>query len=176
MKTPPNPADLNDAEIERGMRSSRQLEDAPEHVIQRALAAWQPRRQVQTAPGLIERILAVLTFDSAGASPLAYGARSAGATTRQLLFSAQGHDIDLRVSPAAAAQADHWLLSGQVLGPQGDGTVLLSDEQGQSLGEALLNELGEFRLPAVRPGQYTVTVRLGGAEIVLPAVYVPQAI
>ena len=175
MKTVPNPADLSDAEIEGHLREARRMENAPEHVIQRAMAVWQPRRQAAPdAPGLMQRLLAVLTFDSAGASPLAFGARSTGGAPRQMLFSAEGHDIDLRIRPAE--QAEHWLLSGQVLGPEAKGMVLVADANGQLLGESALSELGEFLLPAVAAGRYTVSLRIGEREIELPAVYVPQAI
>jgi len=175
MKPVVNPADLTDVELEQRLRSSRQLEAAPEHVIQRAMAAWLPRRQTAATPSLLERVLATLTFDSGAASPLAFGMRSAGSTTRQMLFSAAGHDVDLRISPAGDARSEQWLLSGQVLGPEIRAMVLLSTAQGQAVGESVLSDLGEFRLPAVPPGQYTVTLRLAGQEVVLPAIDVPQA-
>ncbi|MDO9095869.1 MAG: carboxypeptidase-like regulatory domain-containing protein [Rubrivivax sp.] len=174
MTTVRTPADPTDSDIELSLRSSRRLEGAPEHVIQRAIATWMPRHQAAAAPGPVARLLAVLTFDSGAASPLAFGTRSAGGTTRQMLFSAQGHDVDLRVSPAGGPQADHWLLSGQVLGPEARGAVALTDALGETVGETTLDELGEFRLPAITPGQYTVTLRLGISEIVLPSILVPQ--
>lgn len=169
-------SDPSDAAIERGLRGSRQLENAPEHAIQRAMAVWQPRHQAAATPGLFQRLLAVLSFDSGAASPLAFGMRSGGATTRQMLFSAEGHDIDLRISPASTTQADRWLLSGQVLGPEALGVVRLTDTMAQTVAETLLDEMGEFRLPDIAPGQYTVTLRLGASEIVLPSILVPQAI
>jgi hypothetical protein len=175
--TPARPAaELSDAKIERQLRESRHLQDAPEHVIQRALAAWQPRHPVASAPGLVERLRALLTFDSGAALPLAFGMRSTGGTTRQLLFSAGEHDVDLRVSPAGSGHGDHWLLSGQVLGPEASGAVALTDALGQAVAEARLDELGEFRLPAVAPGQYNVTLNLGVQQIELPSILVPQAI
>jgi hypothetical protein len=176
MSTAPDPRDPSDAALERALRDSRRLDDAPEHVIQRALNVWQARRQSQAEPSLLQRVLAALTFDSGGASPLAFGMRSAGSATRQLLFSAEGHDIDLRISPAGDPPTDHWLVSGQVLGPDSEGVVVLTDENGATAGESPLNELGEFRLPRVRTGEYTVTVRLSGREIVLPAVRVQPAV
>jgi hypothetical protein len=169
------PIDPNDAAIEQGLRQSRRLEDAPEPVILRALDVWQMRRQATAAPSLLQRVLAVLTFDSGAASPLAFGMRSAGGTTRQMLFSAAGHDVDLRISPAGDTRGEQWLLSGQVLGPEGQAVVFLSDVQGHAVGESALSELGEFRLPPVQPGQYTVTLRLASSDIVLPAIDVPQA-
>jgi hypothetical protein len=177
--TPAHPADLPDDEIEHHLRHSRQLEDAPEHVIQRAFTVWQPRRQAEATPGLLPRLLAVLTFDSGAASPLAFGMRSGGDATRQMLFSAEGHDVDLRISPAdesrAAAQNSQWVLAGQVLGPAAGGDVILANNHGAEVARTALSELGEFRLPAVAPGHYTVTLRLGATDIVLPTVQVPQA-
>jgi hypothetical protein len=177
--TPAHPADLPDDEIEHHLRHSRQLEDAPEHVIQRAFTVWQPRRQAEATPGLLPRLLAVLTFDSGAASPLAFGMRSGGDATRQMLFSAEGHDVDLRISPAdesrAAAQNSQWVLAGQVLGPAAGGDVILANNHGAEVARTALSELGEFRLPAVAPGNYTVTLRLGATDIVLPTVQVPQA-
>lgn len=176
-------ADFSDSHLERQLKASRLLEDAPEHVIHRALAVFQPKRntvgKTDAAPSLLQRILAVVTFDSGAASPLAFGMRSAGGTTRQMLFSAEGHDVDLRISPAdesrGAAGSAEWVLAGQVLGPEAEGAVIVSDGSGAETARVALNDMGEFRLPAVTPGDYTVTLKLGQIEIVLPAVQVPQA-
>jgi hypothetical protein len=173
MKPPTDPSDASDpsdAAIERGLHEGRRLDDAPEHVIQRALAAWQPRR----ATSLLQQVLAVLRFDSGTAAPLAFGMRSPGAASRQLLFAAQGRDVDLRIGPAGAAEAA-WLISGQVLGPDSHGVVVLSGESGALVSEVALDELGQFRLPPVPAGGYTLTLRLADAEITIPALQVPQA-
>jgi hypothetical protein len=174
MTTTPDPAD---AALEQALRDSRRLEDAPEHVIQRALAQWRPRGVPGAARSLLQQMLAALTFDSGAATPLAFGTRSAGGTLRQLLFSAQGRDIDLRVAPVDAAGGDpdaaRWQLSGQVLGPDSAGTVVLADATGQVIGETALSDLGEFRLPAMPAGAYTLTLRFAETEVVLPPVRVP---
>jgi hypothetical protein len=138
------------------------------------MAVWQPRRQAVAEPSALRRLLALLTFDSAGASPLAFGMRSAGGTVRQMLFSAEGHDIDLRIQAAGDAAPALWGFSGQVLGPQAQGLVSITDAQGQAAGASALDDLGEFRLPAVASGQYTLTLSLGEHEIVLPSIDVPQ--
>jgi hypothetical protein len=174
MNLPTNPTD--DA-IEQSLRDSRGLEDAPEALIRRTIAAMQalPAAQAQSAPGgtLLQRIVAALTFDSGQAPTLAFGMRSGDGATRQLLFAAQGHDVDLRVAAAAPGSGDWWLISGQVLGPQTDGEVALTDDGGTPIAQGPLNELGEFRLPAVARGRYTVNLRLGRLEVVLPGLQVP---
>jgi hypothetical protein len=168
MKTP---ADPDDTAIEHSLRASRRLEDAPEAVIQRATAIWQRPARAAAAPGLLPRLIAALGFDSSTASAPALGVRTTGAATRQLLYTVEGHGIDLRIGAAG----DHWAFSGQVLGPDSYGSAVLADAQGQPVGDAPLDELGEFRLPAVAAGRYTLTFRLRSVEIVLPPIDLPQA-
>lgn len=165
--------DPTDAELERQLRGIRQHEDAPEHVIQRAFTVWRPRRDTALAPGLRARVMAVLGFDSAAGPALAMGVRTSGSRTRQLLFSAEGQDIDLRIGPADEAPAGRWVLSGQVLGPEARGSVALSDGA-QTVAETTLDEFGEFSLAPVAPGSYWLALALDGREIVLPVLQVPQ--
>lgn len=171
--TPPDPSD---AALEQGLRAGRRLEDAPEAVIQRALGVWQGgARPAAPAAGALRRLVAAIAFDSGGAGALAFGRRAAGGATRQVLYTTEGLDIDLRISPDGDAATDRWALSGQVLGPNAQGVVGLADDSGRAIAEAPLSELGEFRLPAVGAGPYTLTLRLGFVEIVLPTVRVPGA-
>jgi hypothetical protein len=163
----------SDAAIESALRDSRQLRDAPEHVIQRALGVWSARAQTPEEPGLLRRLMAALSFDSGGASPLAFGMRSTGATMRQLLYTVEGRDVDLRV--ASGAQPHTYLLSGQVLGPDSSGTVTLETQAGGARVQVVLSELGEFQLPAVPAGTYRLTLDLADIGIDLPLLQIPQA-
>lgn len=107
---PPDDAAL----IRAGRRALRELPDAPEWLVLRAQAIWQPRPQ--PVPPLLTRVLAALSFDSwASPAPALRGATVAGA--RQFLFSAEGRDIDLRISAAGNA----WSIEGHVLGPDEGG-------------------------------------------------------
>lgn len=176
MNTTPSPQD--DA-LEQALRASRVLEDAPESLITRTVAAVQALQAARAvtapaAPGLLQRVMAVLAFDSAGAPPLAFGVRAGGPAPHQLLFTAQGHDVDLRITAAVPGAGDWWLLSGQVLGPQSQGQVSLSDAGGTIVTQCALSEMGEFRLAAVSRGRYTLNLRLGTVEVVLPELSVPQ--
>jgi hypothetical protein len=139
--------------------------DAPRDVLVYAKNIFQNTRVA--APTLVRRIVAALSFDSFTSAP-AFGTRSRQTETRQLLFSAQGNDIDVRVSP----QSEGWAISGQVLGAPiaaiRDAAVLL---QGASLSEtAELNDLSEFSFPPVPPGSYKLNLRLGDVEVELPEI------
>src|SRR5512136_2866312 len=79
--------------------------DAPPQVIARAVSLFRPRA-AQPAPGLLQRVVAALRFDSAQL-PLAAGVRSGQPVARQLLYDAGGYELDLRVAPADEA----WIVS-----------------------------------------------------------------
>ena len=132
-------------------------ESAPQHVINRAIrlfntyTASEPR-----SVGIMERLVAILRFDSAHAAP-AFGLRvGADETSRQLLFDAQPYELELRTKPMASG----WSVTGQLLGPAETvdyGEVeLISDE---TRVQAPLSELLEFSLPAVPSGTYRLELR-----------------
>lgn len=167
----PTPRVPDDATLERRLHASRRLEDAPESVIQRAIDVWVPRPPATAAGhGVLRRLAAVLSFDSLGMTPQAAGVRSLGADgIRQLLYSAEGRDIDLRVAPAA--QAGRWRLSGQVLGPDETGTAEL--RCGDVRAQVAWNELAEFRFDDVPAGACELTLRGSGWELTLPPIDIP---
>lgn len=158
---------LSDAELLARLPEASRLPDAPAAWQRRALAAWPSTPPlVQALQVLRERIQAVLSFDSWTASPLAVGLRSTGSATRQLVFSAEGRDIDLRVAPSG----ERFAIRGQVLGPDERGAVALSPElTGMTFHETALDDFGEFKLDDVAPGRYRLTLLLGQQEIELPA-------
>ncbi|HEV7858949.1 MAG TPA: hypothetical protein VGO91_10065 [Pyrinomonadaceae bacterium] len=144
------------------MRSDT-LEDAPRDVISQAVNIFQ-RRETSAKQGVLRRVLAALSFDSASLTP-AYGVRSGQTATRQLLYSTGENDLDLRVTPGEEA----WIVSGQVLGQEGcaGGEVHLESAAGDAAA-AELNELCEFTLPPVAAGSYTLRLRLSNLEIEIP--------
>ncbi len=167
-------------------RAIAELPDAPPAWQRAAIGLWAP------APGpvavlqslaraTVRQIAAALTFDSWATPAVAHGMRSLRSPTRHLLFSAQGRDIDLRISPAAQAFA----LVGQVLGPDDAGSVLIEKlgvdataarSQGLPAGirTTPLDSLGEFRLEGLEGGLYRMTLLLGDDEIVLQSVEVGE--
>jgi anti-sigma factor RsiW len=130
-------------------------EDAPVPLIQRAVGLYQLRRA--PAPALRQRLPAALRFDSRQTLPL--GLRGGATSERQLLFNADGFDVDVRISSAG----DVWTVAGQVLGPDQAGVVALHGASATLQGA--LTELSEFKLSPVLPGTYTLIVQLLSVEI-----------
>jgi hypothetical protein len=167
----PHLDDLSDDELGRHLqRALRALPDAPPALQRSAIGLWPPAPAalglMGAAQALVQRIAGALTFDSWTTPALASGMRSLRSPTRQLLFSAGGRDIDLRITPADGAFA----LAGQVLGPDETGRVELSCLDGGSVAAqvATLDELGEFRLEGLAQGVYSLRLLLGGDEVLLP--------
>ncbi len=163
--------DLDDDALAQSLHAGRQqLEDAPPALIQRAIGLWQP--QAAPASGPLRRLLATLSFDSAATSPLALGLRSGGgASARQLLFSADGRDVDLRLVPATTAAPLRWTLRGQLLGPDAGATAEL--QVGEHTARIALDELAEFRFELVPEGECRLRLRSGDWILELPPFGIP---
>jgi hypothetical protein len=164
-------------------RAVRDLPDAPAAWQQAAMGLWPAGAQTatarwaDTAQALARVVKAVLTFDS-WASPgslhgMAHGMRSARNPTRHLLYSAQGRDIDLRITPTA----EHFLLNGQVLGPDESGRVelTLADTPHTAGRQSALDDMGEFRLDGVPAGRYVLTLHLAAESVVVQTIEVGEA-
>ena len=153
-------------------RALRALPDAPPALLRAAIGLWPPAPAAMglrgAAQALIQRVAGVLAFDSWAAPALATGMRSLRSPTRQLLYSAGGRDIDLRIAAAGTA----FSLAGQVLGPDETGRVELSRLDGSGDGAKArttqLDDLGEFRIEGLAQGVYSLTLHLEGEEVLLP--------
>jgi hypothetical protein len=169
---------LSDDEFVHLVQRCVALPEASLASVRAAIDLWNGREPVPlkaVGRAALRLVMAVLSFDSWARPPVALGMRSLGSDTRHLLFSAQGRDIDLRISRTAGLFA----LSGQVLGPDESGMVeLTAAVEGAAAGPAAqlapLDDMGEFRLDGVRGGTYRMTLRIGGDEIVLPPIEVGE--
>lgn len=165
-------ADLPDDEFDARLRQAVALPEVPPALMHAAIGLWSARPG-EPMRAALRRVAAVLSLDSWAAGATALGLRSARSATRQLLYSAEGCDIDLRISPAGEA----WALAGQVLGPYDSGGVELAPS-GEGAGPApvtqrtALDNLGEFRLDGVAGGVYELRLQLGAHEVVLPPIEV----
>lgn len=139
------------------MMKSVKAENAPPEVLTSATKSFSP-----PPPPPLRRIVANLTFDSRSAPPT-FGMRSLHTTSRQMLYSAQESDLDLRVT----VQDEECIVAGQVLGENCSGGVVeISGVTGSV--EASLNELCEFTLPSVPFGNYLLRVKMAELEIEVP--------
>jgi hypothetical protein len=144
-----------------GFMRSDTAEDTPAQLIRQAKSIFR-EKVVTHGPSLVQIILASLTFDSLTNAP-AFGLRSQTTAGRQLIYSTETADIDVRVSP----ENDQWQIAGQILGadcPGGD-VDLLGDDFSVS---AELNELCEFSFGSVPAGAYKISIRLPDMLIETP--------
>lgn len=137
------------------------IENAPAELVNYAKGIFR-QRVASPNPSTLSRILAALTFDSLTATP-AYGLRSEAGSGRQLVFSANDVDIDVRVSAAD----DAWQIEGQVPGSLCDGGEVNLESDTFSA-TAKLTELCEFSFSSVPPGTYRLAVHLHDVVIETP--------
>lgn len=173
-----NPTDdPNDDLLRTRLRRAVDLEEPPASLVHAAIGLFrapQPSVLTAAAAAVRRRVQAVLGFDSWAPGAAAFATRGAAAADpRQLLFTAQGRDVDLRIAPSSDGR---FILSGQVLGPDETGVVRFVPGPGYAAAsrDAVLDSLGEFRIDGIDAGTWHVAVVVGGDEIVLPPVEVGQ--
>jgi anti-sigma factor RsiW len=132
---------------------------APPDVVARAKRTLRVHEvQPTSPPSVIRRIVAALSFDSAGTQPL-MGVRATRAEGRQLLYHAEPFDIDLRLERTDRS----WTLAGQVLGPCEGGEIEVYDANQRVVAE--LNPFCEFSLSPLTSGTWTLVLHLAQAHI-----------
>ena len=160
----PSPTPLTDNELQRLLPQALALPDAPADWIQRAMDAF------EASPPLLQRLLAVLRFDSWAQPALAL--RRAVAPERHLIFSTPVGDVELRIVPEGPA----FTLGGQVLAAGASGWVTWTDAAAAAADPSLrqdLTELGEFHLDGLPAGAVHLCLALGGQLVDLPPFDVP---
>ncbi len=147
------PTAPDDALLAAGRSALRALPDAPADWIRRAQGIW-------PAAGIADLVRAVLSLDSwADALP---AVRAGGTPARQLLFTTNVRDVDLRI----LQDAEGWTLEGQVLGPTEGGSLdVLSD--GMPVHFIELDDLGAFHLEGVVAGRYDVVLHFPDERVLL---------
>jgi hypothetical protein len=113
-------------------------------------------------PSTLSRIVAALTFDSLTAAP-AYGLRSQPGVGRQLVYSTETIDIDVRVS----AENDEWQIAGQVPGSLCTSGEVTLESDSFSVSTKLTG-LCEFSFSSVPEGTYKLSVQLPDVTIETP--------
>ncbi|MEK7831833.1 MAG: hypothetical protein AAB401_12145 [Acidobacteriota bacterium] len=137
----------------------------------KGLVAWFKSQPAHARPS-VRKLLANLIFDSLAARQVAFVRTEAVAgqspAGRQMLFQAEGYDIDLRFEGVEDKAAED--LIGQVL-PQSDSATatggatveLWQDEKQQLSAEA--NEHGVFRFARIPSGVYDLKIQIAEDEI-----------
>lgn len=145
---------------------TKDIEEPPQRVATHIMHSFGSRSAPALSP-LRQRIMAALRFDSAQL-PLPVGMRSGPIAERQLVFSAEGFNLDLRITPAGSL----WMVSGQVLASGRGGQVELRSPSGTL--QAELSDASEFVLPPVPPGDYMLILRLADIEVEVVGVKVGE--
>ena len=142
------------------MKTDR-ADDAPRDVLAYAVNLFRTRAEAKQ-PSKLRRLMAALSFDSFTTAP-AFGVRSGQAASRQLVYSVEGNDIDLRVT----AEEDQWVISGQVLH---DNCAAARVEIAGATASAAtaLNDVCEFTLPAVPSGAYLLRILMPDLVLEIP--------
>lgn len=166
---------LSDVDFELLARQAAALPDAPQAWVESACSLFTPSTSLsQVAGAALALVRGVLSFDSWAPAPAGLAVRSVPSDTRHLVFSAMGRDIDLRIVPTPG----HFMVSGQVLGPDETGRVeLVAATEGELTAPALsrfaaLDAMGEFRLDGVPGGRYQLTLHLEHEQVLLPPIEV----
>jgi hypothetical protein len=121
--------------------------------------------------GLVQRLLALLTFDSGAQLGLA-GVRSAATQgqERQLIFSSEAAEVALNILPESGGQGMR--LTGQVFPGEGSEGEIYSVQllrEAQEVALTLSDELGEFGFEEVPAGSYELVVSGEMMEVGGPA-------
>jgi hypothetical protein len=164
-------ADDPDSALATRLMRTRDLADAPEHLIDRAIGLFQRPLLQGGGPGWLRQLTAILRFDSAAEPAQAMGLRSAADGGRQLLFFVEGRDIDVRIVPQETPFGRRWKLSGQVLGPDASGKAELRTGNGAASSD--WDELCEFSFDHVPAGCCSLVIRTQDWEVSLPDITVP---
>ena len=143
-----------------GLMRADTLENPPSTLVERVRNVFPSHtKSRKPAPSFVRRVVASLSFDSLTAAP-AFGLRSQTDGGRQLIYSTETADIELRVSPENE-------VAGQILGVTCEhGEVNLAGESFSA--SATLNELCEFSFGSVPAGTYKISVQLPGELVDIP--------
>ena len=150
-------------------KQSVQLTSPPPRVRQTLNQSFAEYAQARQPPGLFQRLLATLTFDS-GAQAATAGLRSVAdeGSQRQLVYATEAAEVAITIQ--AALPNKNFIVTGQIF-PVTDipahsfSIQLLRDIQ--EIGMASADELGEFTFSNLPAGDYEMVVSAGQYEIVI---------
>jgi hypothetical protein len=166
-------ADLDWLRLFLQARKSVQIASPPTSVREALKQRFAAYAEAQQPPGLFQRLLATLTFDSR-VQPATAGLRSAQradeSPQQQLIYSTEAAEIALTIQPILPNK--NFTVTGQIF-PAGDApaqafSIQLLREV-QEIGLATADELGEFSFANLPAGEYDIVVSAGQYEVVIPS-------
>jgi hypothetical protein len=154
------------------------LTTLPQEVQNDLVRKFEAFSRDRRAPNLLERLVAVLTFDS-HAGPALAGVRSVQAQgkQRQLIYETEHAEIALNIFPNS--QDENMTLNGQIypkggLIPSGLSVQVLAAEGLAEKGLTTSDNLGEFILEGLPQGRYGILISSAGFEIALPEIHLQR--
>ena len=162
-------ADLAWLQALAAFRRATPLEAPPERVREALRAHFRRWAEERRQPGLFQRLVAQLTFDSR-LQPALVGARGGATESGQLLYTTDRMDVELHLLPAGPGRVR---ILGQALPRDLDLDLDLADcavqllAGEQELGLTSTNELGEFAFEVIPGSDYTLILVSEGEEIAL---------
>jgi hypothetical protein len=143
----------------------------PSRVRDALIERFQAYAEGKQHPGLLQRLVATLTFDSTLRPALGLRAATVPEAQRQLVYSTDAADVAVHVRPRP--HDGLFDLNGQILPLNGTGSGIFGVQVLEGTSEVATtatNELGEFTLEAVPPGVYEVLASNERVEIRIPHV------
>ena len=152
-------------------RRSVQFATPPPRIRETLRARFATYAEARQPPGLFQRLLATLTFDSWAQTATA-GLRSAQRADegqqRQLVYTTEAAEIALSVQPALANK--NFTVTGQIF-PAGDIPAHAFSVQllriGSEVDLTAVDDLGEFTFTDLPGGEYEMVVSAGEHEVVI---------
>jgi hypothetical protein len=143
----------------------------PDEVREELIERFEAYAEGRQHPGLLQRLVATLTFDSNLRPALGLRAAAVPEPQRQLVYSTDAADVALHVRPRP--HDGHFDLNGQIfpVSSADSGTFGVQLLEGASeVATTAANDLGEFKFEAVSPGVYEVLASNERVEIRIPHV------
>jgi hypothetical protein len=143
----------------------------PSEVREELIERFEAYAEGKQHPGLLQRLVATLTFDSNLRPALGLRAATAPESQRQLVYSTDAADVALHVRPRP--QDGNFDINGQIFPSGGTESGIFGVQLLQGTSEVATtatNDLGEFTFEAVSPGVYDVLASDERVEIRIPQV------
>jgi len=143
----------------------------PSEVREELIERFEAYAEGKQHPGLLQRLVATLTFDSNLRPALGLRAAAAPESQRQLVYSTAAADIAMHVRPRP--QDGLFDLNGQIFPAGGDDSGTFGVQLLEGVSDVITtatNDLGEFAFEGVSPGVYDVLASNERVEIRVPQV------